>query len=176
VSNILGDFTESVQRRFRAMKQLAEGALAQLDESDLDWVPDAESNTIRVIVQHLHGNMMSRWTDFLTSDGEKPWRDRDGEFEPDDDLSREELMSRWEQGWACLFNALDELTPENLCQAIMIRGRSLTVIDAAHRQLAHYAYHVGQIVYIARIRASDRWRTLSIRKGESRQYEPRDGD
>jgi hypothetical protein len=158
------------------MRQLAERALAQVGDNDLDWAPDYESNSVRAIIQHLHGNMMSRWTDFLTSDGEKPWRDRDGEFEPGDGLSREELMSRWEEGWACLFTALDGLTPENLSREITIRGQALTVIDAIHRQLAHYAYHVGQIVYIARIRASDRWRTLSIPKGESRQYQPREGD
>ena len=166
-------FLESAMFRFRSLKQYGDKTLAQIEEADLQWKPDAGSNSIAVIIQHLHGNMMSRWTDFLTSDGEKPWRERDGEFKADTSLSREALMERWEAGWACLFTALEGLEPGDVARDITIRGQTLTAIDAIHRQLSHYGFHVGQIAYIAKVRAADRWRPLSIPKGQSCQYKPK---
>lgn len=166
-------FRESVAFRFRAAEQLGRKAIDQLRDADLFWSPDSESNSIAVIAKHLHGNMMSRWTDFLTSDGEKPWRDRDGEFvvEPGS-MTRSELLGLWEEGWACLFAALEGLQPDDLVKNITIRGAELSVTDAVLRQLSHYGYHVGQIVYLAKqIQGSD-WRTLSVARGQSKAYKP----
>jgi hypothetical protein len=162
MEQIPGLVLDSVSQWFRSLKQLGDGALAQLDAADFHWSPDAESNSIAVIIRHLHGNMVSRWTDFLTSDGEKSWRDRDSEFEPDLNLSARELMVKWEGGWTCLFTALQHLTPGDLGRHVAIREESLSVMDALHRQLSHYGYHVGQIVWIAKSRRGRRWRTLSI--------------
>ena len=125
-----------------------------------------------VIMQHLAGNMRSRWTDFLTSDGEKSWRDRDGEF-VDDNASREDLQRLWEQGWRSLFDALAGLSDSDLGKEVLIRGKPHTVIGAINRQIAHYGYHIGQIVLIARILAQDNWQTLSIPRGESEAYNRR---
>src|SRR5690606_34143011 len=127
--------------------------------------------SIAVIVQHLHGNMLSRWTDFLDSDGEKPWRDRDGEFEPGD-ASRARVLELWNAGWDCTLRALDALGAEDLDRKVTIRGQELVALDAIHRQLSHYGYHVGQIVWIARARCGDAWQPLSIAKGASRAYRP----
>ena len=166
----------SLRQRFRQVKETGERAIAQLSIDDLRWSPDEVSNSIAVIIQHLHGNMLSRWTDFLTSDGEKPWRERDREFESDGNLAAEELMQRWEAGWACLFAALDGLKPADLTREVVIRGQPLTVIDALHRQLAHCSDHVGQIVWIAKARKGKEWQTLSIARGQSRGYRPTQKD
>lgn len=154
-------FLQSATERFRQLKALAEKAIAQAADEDLFWMPGAESNSIAILIQHLAGNMLSRWTDFLTTDGEKPHRHRDGEFEHSP-TTRAELMARWEEGWRCLFDTIGALGEEDLLQTVTIRGEAHTVIDAIVRQLVHYGQHVGQIVYIAKIRRDAEWQTLSI--------------
>lgn len=164
-------FLESTCFRFESLKKLGDGALAQVDGEDLTWAPDTESNSIAVTVKHLHGNMLSRWTDFLTTDGEKN-RDRDGEFEAEGTIDKTELLRRWEEGWRVLLDTLNSLRVEDLTKNVTIRGQELNVIDAIQRQLAHYAYHVGQIVLIAKHRAGARWQSLSIARGQSGEYRP----
>lgn len=145
----------------RKYKALAEGALEQVDDAALHRALDEESNSLAVIVRHMAGNMRSRSTDFLTTDGEKPSRDRDGEFEPRP-LSRAELLAEWEDGWRIVFDAVDGLRPEDLLRTVRIRGEPMTASAAITRQLAHYSYHVGQIVYLARHLRRGPWRSLSI--------------
>lgn len=167
---------DSINHIFRSIKKTGDGALAQLSFEEMQRVPGggSEINSIAVIIHHLHGNMKSRWSDFLTSDGEKPWRDRDGEFDPPPDKNREELMARWNHGWATVFNALDALKPDDLARTVTIRGQPHTVLEAAHRQISHYAYHIGQIVLLAKMfKSSGPWQTLSIARGQSKQYRPR---
>jgi len=154
---------------FRSQKDLADRAIKQLEDQHLHQALDSNTNNIAVIMKHMAGNMRSRWTDLLTNDGEKPWRDRDGEF-IDDFTSAQQLRDCWEQGWDCLFAALSALGPDDLDKTIHIRGEPHTVIKAIDRQLSHYGYHVGQIVLIARILAKDRWTTLTIPRGQSAQY------
>ncbi len=169
-------YLESAIRRFRTHKHLAEGALNQLTDEQLLVTPGDASNSIAVILQRLHGNMISRWTDFLTTDGEKASRDRDGEFVLDPALNREERMRRWEEGWACLFGALESLKPEDLGREVTIRGEALGVLDAIERQVFHIAYHIGQILYAAKILSGEKWKYLSIAPGQSLQYRARPGD
>lgn len=157
---------------FRGTKKLGDGALAQLEEEAIGWRPEPESNSAAVIVQHMAGNMLSRWTGFLASDGEKPDRDRDAEFE-ETIRTREELIALWERGWAALFGALAELTPDDLLRTVTIRGEPHTVLKAIHRQLTHLSYHTGQIVYIVKATRSAGWRTLSIAKGQSQAFNAR---
>ena len=164
-------FLESARYRFEAMKKQGDGVLAQTRDEDLGWSPDPESNSIAVTVKHLHGNMTSRWTDFLTTDGEKN-RNRDAEFETDATLDRKEIVRRWEEGWRVLFEAIDSLTPQDLTSTVRIREQPLSVVDAIHRQLTHYAYHIGQMVYVAKHRAGSNWLTLSIARGQSSEYRP----
>ncbi len=154
---------------FEYYKTLGEKAIAQIDDDALFYTPDEKSNSISIIIKHLHGNMLSRWTDFLTTDGEKEWRQRDEEFN-ETMGTREEVGKLWEEGWACLFNALSMLRPEDFGQTIYIRNMGQTILDAIMRQLAHYAYHVGQIVYLARLFNEGDWRSLSIPKGGSAAY------
>jgi hypothetical protein len=154
-------FLQSATERFRQLKALAEKAIAQATDEDLFWMPGAESNSIAVLIQHLAGNMISRWTDFLTTDGEKPHRQRDAEFEHSP-TTRAELMVRWEEGWRCLFYAIGALSEEDLLKTVTIRGEAHSAIDAIVRQLVHYGQHVGQIVYIAKARQDAGWQTLSI--------------
>ena len=152
-----------VKGEFRAQRTLGEGALRQLAPEDWHATLDAEANSVAVIVRHLDGNMRSRWSEFLTSDGEKPSRDRDGEFEPTE-ATPDELWAVWHRGWDAVFAALEELDADDLARQVTIRGRSLTVAGAMVRQLAHYAQHVGQIVLLAKHLRGDAWRTLSIPK------------
>lgn len=166
-TDISQEFLESARFHFRLYKAVGEGALKQYREEDLAWQPNAETNSARIIVQHLHGNMHSRWTDFLTTDGEKPTRNRDGEFEARESVPRERLKSLWEDGWSCLFEAVNALTCEDLAKEVTIRGQKLSVIDAINRQLGHVAYHVGQLVHIGKERRGTEWKTLSIPRGES---------
>lgn len=156
-------FLITTRATLEAQKNLAEQAMEQLGVDDLHWMPDPESNSVAVIVKHLAGNMRSRWSDFLTTDGEKPDRNRDGEF-VDDLGSSEELRRVWEDGWQLLFATLDSLGPQHLQQVVTVRGRELTVTAALLGQLAHYAQHVGQIVYLAKLRLGERWQTVSIPK------------
>ena len=169
-------FLDSALHRFRSTKELGDKALAQLADADFLWRPGEESNSIAVIIQHLHGNMQSRWTDFLSTDGEKPWRERDAEFTEPATADRDRLIALWEEGWTCLLSAIARLVPEDLTLDIVVRAQSLSVLDAINRQLTHYAYHVGQIVYLARVRKGDAWNTLSIARGASKQYVPRKRD
>ncbi len=163
-------YLETAAATFRGQKRLAEKALAQLEPADFHRQLDPEGNSVAVIVKHLSGNMRSRWRDFLTSDGEKPDRQRDEEFV--DDLGPAELMQVWEAGWAALFTTLHELTPEHLLQTVRIRGQKHTVLEALSRQTAHYAQHVGQIVLLAKHLKGADWQTLSIARGESRGFVP----
>lgn len=157
---------EIITKRFISYRELGEKAISQLDDRQIHWKHDENDNTIYIIVKHLHGNMLSRFTDFLVSDGEKPWRKRDDEFE-DDQADKNRLFALWNDGWNCLIHTLSTLTDQDLQKIIVIRGEKLTVIDALIRQVAHYASHVGQIVYIAKtIKGSD-WQNLSVPKGGS---------
>jgi hypothetical protein len=146
-----------------AQKVLAEQAMRQLAPADFHWSPDPESNSIAIIVKHVAGNMRSRWTDFLTSDGEKPDRNRDGEF-VDDLESAEAIVALWEEGWELLFETLDGLRPEHLEKTVTVAGKERSAADAILGQLGHYAQHVGQIVYIVKLRLGERWETVSIPK------------
>ena len=154
---------------FDYYKTLGEKAMAQITDEALFQMPDEKSNSISVIVKHLHGNMLSRWTDFLTTDGEKEWRDRDSEFEETIE-TREEVMKQWNEGWACVFSALNTLHPEDFDKTVYIRNMGQTVLEAIMRQMAHYAYHIGQIVYLARLFNEGDWKTLTIPKGGSAAY------
>jgi hypothetical protein len=154
-------YLESARRQFILYKGLGEKAIAQIEDNILSWQPNEDSNTIVTIVKHMWGNMLSRWTDFLTTDGEKSWRQRDAEFE-NDNMSREQLMKKWEEGWQCIFKALDGLNEDDLGKTIYIRNEPHTVLEAINRQIAHYAYHVGQIVYIAKLKSTEEWKSLSI--------------
>ncbi len=163
------EYLESVIKRFLVYKALGDKTMEQLDEENLFWQYNDASNSIAIIVQHLWGNMLSRWTNFLTEDGEKEWRERDAEFEKVIN-TKEELIIKWDEGWDCLFAALKSLTHDDLNKTIYIRKEPLTVIDAINRQLAHYSYHVGQMVYIGKMQLNDRWISLSIPKGNSKEY------
>ena len=157
---------------FLKYKNLAEKAFEQLTDEQFFRSPDnGTSNSIAMIVKHIAGNLRSRWRDFLTTDGEKPDRYRDTEFELTDDDTRESLMKRWDDGWEFLFDTLDSLTEEDLNRTITIRGEEHTVMQAIMRQLAHYPSHVGQIMYIARMLLGNDWKTLSIAKGKSKEFE-----
>ncbi len=156
-------FLESAVKRLGYYKELGDKTLAVLSTSDFYFAPNEESNCIAIIIQHLSGNMLSRWTDFLTSDGEKEWRNRDHEFEMND-ATKEQLVSLWEKGWACCLSAINSLTEADLMKIIYIRNEALTVTDAINRQLAHYPYHVGQIIYIAKMIKNENWVSLSIQK------------
>ena len=161
-------YLESTIKQFRYYKQLGEKAINQINEHDLFDSPNSESNSIAIIVQHLSGNMLSRFTDFLISDGEKEWRNRDGEFEQTIS-NKQDLLDKWEEGWKCLFKVLESLNEEDLLKIIYIRNEGHTVVEAINRQLAHYPYHIGQIVYKAKISASQ-WTSLSIPKKCSDSY------
>lgn len=163
------EYLKSTRKIFADYKRMAEKTMEQLTEEQLFWQPDAESNSIAVIAKHLWGNMLSRWTNFLTEDGEKPWRERDAEFEMDW-KSREALMQKWEEGWQCMFNALDSLTGDDLEKIVSIRSEKHTVIEAINRQVAHYASHVGQIIYLGKMIKQADWKTLSIARGQSKQF------
>jgi hypothetical protein len=163
-------YLEDVKDQFRQLKKLAEGALAQIRDEDLFATLDPESNSLAILMQHMAGNLRSRWTDFLHSDGEKPDRDRDSEFVVNGRTTREELFERWEEGWRCLFQALSALSEEDLTLTVLIRAEPHSVIKAINRQLTHYGYHVGQIVFLAKHFASDHWKTLSVPRGGSRAF------
>ena len=163
------EYLKVVQERFTSVKSLGEKTISQLSEDDIHWRFNEASNSAAVIVKHVSGNMVSRWTDFLTTDGEKPNRNRDQEFEAER-LSKQELMTIWEKGWNALFAALNELNDQDLFKTIYIRGERHTVLDAIERQMAHYAYHIGQIVFIGKQLKGDAWESLSIPKGKSEDY------
>ena len=162
-------FLNSAIKRLGYYKELGNKTFEQLNEADLHFTPNNESNSIALIIQHMAGNMLSRWTDFLTTDGEKDWRNRDTEFE-EQNLTKQQLIIFWQKGWDCLLNSLYSLTEEDLLKTIYIRSEGLLVIDAINRQLAHYPYHIGQIIYLAKIIKNEDWVNLSIPKGHSNQF------
>lgn len=165
----MSNFLNSAIKQFEYYKLLGEKTFNQIDEEKLFWQYNTESNSIAIIVQHLWGNMLSRWTDFLTTDGEKDWRNRDTEFEKNI-TSKDELMQKWNEGWHCLFATLNTLTDDDLNKIIYIRNQGQTVIDAINRQLCHYSYHIGQIVFVGKMIANEEWYSLSIPKGNSKIY------
>jgi hypothetical protein len=162
-------YLEGVIKLFNMYKKMGEKTFDQLSDADIQWQYNAESNSIATIVKHLWGNMISRWTDFLTTDGEKTWRKRDEEFE-NDITTKAQMIEKWEAGWECLFAALNSLTDSYLNKIVYIRNEGHTVIDAIERQLAHYPYHIGQIVYVAKMLRNDEWQTLSIARNKSADY------
>jgi uncharacterized protein DUF1572 len=159
-------YLNSVKKRFDYYKKLGEKTFEQLNDDELFWQYNEESNSIATIIKHLSGNMLSRWTDFLTSDGEKPGRDRDKEFE-NDVKTRDELLNIWNKGWNCLFSALNSIREDDWQKDIYIRNERHSLVDAINRQLAHYPYHIGQIVFIGKMAAGAKWESLSIPKGKS---------
>ncbi|GEM53302.1 DUF1572 family protein [Empedobacter brevis] len=166
----MNDLMNGIIKQFQYYKQLGEKTFSQLSEQDLFWQYNENSNSIAIIVNHLSGNMLSRWTDFLTTDGEKEWRNRDEEFEAQIQ-SKDELLEKWQRGWNCMFDALKRIKKEeDLEQVIYIRNEGHTVIEAINRQLAHYPYHVGQIVFIGKLLKDAEWNSLSIPKNKSSDY------
>jgi uncharacterized protein DUF1572 len=170
VPDVAARYLDEAHRQMRGHKRLAEGAMAQLKDHELFLTLDAESNSIAIIVKHMAGNMRSRFTTFLTSDGEKPDRHRDQEFELDATTTRGDLTTRWEEGWARVFSAIEGLTPDDVMRTVTIRGEPHSVLQAINRQIAHYAYHTGQIVFLAKHFRSSKWRTLSIARGKSEEF------
>ncbi|HBI01846.1 MAG TPA: DUF1572 domain-containing protein [Flavobacterium sp.] len=163
------NYLESVKKQFLYYKTLGEKAMEQLEPEQLFISVNEDTNSIAIIVNHMVGNMLSRWTDFLTTDGEKEWRNRDAEFE-EIFTTKPELVAHWEKGWQCLFDALNGLQPEQLDEIIYIRNEGHTVIEAINRQLAHYPYHIGQIVFYAKMLKKTEWQSLSIPKNKSNNY------
>lgn len=170
MENLLENHLQSTKKLFAYYKLLGEQSIAQLTEdTQIHWQPNSSTNSMAIIVKHLSGNMRSRWTHFLTEDGEKPWRNREAEFE-NDYATIEQMLTDWEAGWACLFNALEPLKAEDLGRIIYIRNEGHTVMEAINRQLAHYPHHVGQIVHIAKSIVAEQWQSLSIPKGGSAKF------
>lgn len=167
--NLGNEYLKIVQERFQSVKNLGDRTISQLSEEEIHWKLNDASNSVAIIAKHLSGNMLSRWSNFLTTDGEKASRNRDQEFE-DDISSKQELITMWEKGWNTLLGTLKGLESQDLLKNITIRGEKHTVLEAIERQLAHYAYHVGQIVYIGKQLKDENWETLSIPKGKSEEY------
>jgi hypothetical protein len=163
------NFLSDSRKVFSSYKALGDKAFLQLKDNEINQSQGDSSNSVGLIVKHLHGNMLSRWTNFLTSDGEKPDRHRDAEFEGKA-MDRKEMLLLWEEGWNCLFATLDSLTGHDLNKTVHIRREPHTVMEAMLRQIAHYSYHVGQIVYLAKVFRSGDWKSLSIPKGKSEDY------
>jgi uncharacterized damage-inducible protein DinB len=163
-------YLNDARQAFRDCQKLAEGALAQISDEDFCKTLDEESNSIAVNVKHMAGNMLSRWTDFLTTDGEKPNRDRDMEFVILPNTTKADLLAYWEKGWQCVFDALEPLQPGDLMRTALIRGQEHTVMQAINRQIAHYAYHTGQIVYLAKHFRSNEWQSLSVPRNKSAEF------
>jgi hypothetical protein len=167
--DIAAEFLSAATDAFEANKRLADRAVVQVADDKLHVALDENTNSIAVIMKHVAGNLLSRWTDFLTTDGEKPWRNRDNEF-VDTFGSRQEILDYWERGWACLFGTLKSLQPEDLGKTVSIRGEPHSVPLALQRSLGHTCYHIGQIVQVARIHAGNNWKTLTIPRGGSDQF------
>lgn len=170
MTDLATHYIDEARRQLRGQKRMAEGAIAQLNDEELFVTIDQDSNSVAILVKHIAGNMRSRFTDFLTSDGEKPGRFRDQEFELNAKTTRADVMRWWEEGWTQVFAALDTLKPEDVTRTVSIRGEPHTVIQAVNRQLAHYAGHVGQIIFLAKHLRSNQWKTLSIPRGKSEDY------
>ena len=168
--DLAAHYLEEARRQMRGYKRMGEGAMTQLRDDDFFLTLDPESNSVAILVKHLAGNMRSRFTDFLTSDGEKPDRFRDQEFELTPATARAQVMTWWEEGWARVFAAIDPLQPEDVMRTVTIRGEPHTVLQAVNRQIAHYAQHIGQIVFLAKHLKSGEWKTLSIPRGKSEEF------
>ncbi len=167
---IVQNYHEDSIASLKSYKKLADKAIAQLKDEEFFVTLDDESNSVAVVMKHMAGNMFSRWTDFLTSDGEKPNRNRDMEFVIEQSTTKEDVLDYWERGWACVFAAIEPLTAEDFEKKVMIRGEEHTIVMAINRQLMHYAYHIGQIVYLAKhFRASD-WNSLTIPRNKSAEF------
>lgn len=162
-------YLTNIRTLFGYYKQLAEKAIEQVAPEQLWWQYNNDTNSIATIVRHLAGNMLSRWTDFLQADGEKSWRNRDGEF-ADSYASKDEMLEHWNKGWECLFTALDGLTEEHCLHTVYIRNEPHTVVEAVNRQIAHYAYHVGQVVFVAKMLQAEQWQSLSIPRNKSQEF------
>ena len=163
------EFLKSAVKRLSYYKELGDKTFSQLNESDFHFQLNENCNSIAFIIQHMAGNMLSRWTDFLTSDGEKEWRNRDIEFE-EQHLKKQQLIDYWQKGWDCCIGTLNTLTSDDLLKTIYIRSEGLLAMDAINRQLAHYPYHVGQIIHLAKTITNENWQQLSIAKGHSKQF------
>jgi hypothetical protein len=163
------NYLTSVKKLFEYYQSLGDSAIKEVSEAQIHWQYNPESNSMAVIIKHVAGNSISRWTDFLTTDGEKPGRDRDSEFE-DTILTKDELVDQWNKGWQCIYNSIDTLTDTDLLRIVYIRNERHTVIEAINRQMAHLPYHVGQMVYIAKMISGSNWHSLTIPKGESGAY------
>lgn len=163
------EFIENIRIVFKSQKALGDKTFAQLSESEMHYTPDADTNSIAILIQHMSGNMHSRFTDFYTSDGEKPNRNRDSEFE-DSQLSKEKLLEIWENGWSVLINLLNELKEEDLMKTVRIRTEPYTVLGALNRQVSHYGYHTGQIVQLGKLIKKHNWQSLSIPKNQSQIF------
>jgi Protein of unknown function (DUF1572) len=170
MTDMAAHYLEEARRQLRGHKRMGEGAMAQLRDEDFFVALDEESNSVAVLVKHLAGNMRSRFTDFLTTDGEKPDRFRDREFELGTATTRAEVMKWWEEGWRCVLGAVEALKPEDVSRTVTIRGEPHTVLQAINRQIAHYAQHLGQIVFLAKHLRASEWKTLSIPRGKSEEF------
>lgn len=165
----MSSYLNSARKQFEYYKSLGDKTFQQLTEEQIFWHPNEENNSVAIIVKHIAGNMLSRWTNFLTEDGEKEWRNRDKEFINSFE-TKEDVIAYWEEGWNCLFNAINPLITEDSERIIYIRNQGHTATEAINRQLCHYAYHVGQIVFLAKILLGSNWKSLSIPKGQSKDY------
>jgi hypothetical protein len=172
MTDLAAHYLDEVRRQFRGYKRLGEGAMAQLKDAELFVTLDPESNSVAILVKHLAGNMKSRFTDFLTTDGEKPNRNRDQEFEITPNTTRDQIMRWWEEGWERVFSAIAALKPDDLLRTVTIRGEPHTVLQATNRQLAHYSAHVSQIIFLAKHLRSSEWQSLSIPRGKSQDFKP----
>jgi hypothetical protein len=167
---IVQNYFDDAVSSLKAAKKMADKAIAQMKDDELFVTLDEESNSVAVIMKHMAGNMFSRWTDFLTTDGEKPDRNRDMEFVIESNTTKDDVLNYWERGWACVFAAIEPLTLEDFEKTVMIRGEPHTIVQAINRQLMHYAYHIGQIVYLAKHFRSTEWRSLSIPRNRSAEF------
>lgn len=163
------EYLDTIKEDFKKYKKTAEDTLAQLNEDEIHYRSGEDSNSISILIQHISGNLASRFTDFLSADGEKEWRKRDTEFEGQN-LSKDKLMKKWNSGWKILFDQLDKLSPDDLTKSVLIRSEPHSVIKALNRQALHYSYHVGQIVFIAKEIKKDNWKTLSVARGKSEEF------
>lgn len=163
------NYLQSIKRQFTYYKELGDKTFIQLNDKDIVWQFNDASNSIGIIVKHIVGNQLSRWTNFRTEDGEKEWRNRDTEFEGDYN-TKQEMLNAWEKGWKCLFDALDDLSEDDLEEIVYIRNQGHTVIEAINRQLCHYSYHIGQLVYLAKVVLNEDWKSLSIPKNKSTDF------
>lgn len=170
MTDIAPHYLDEARRQFRGHKRMAEEAMSQLSDKDFFVTLDPESNSVAILVKHLAGNMRSRFSDFLTTDGEKPNRFRDREFELSAGTTRADVMKWWEEGWGCVFAAIESLKPEDVMRTVTVRGQPHTVLQAINRQIAHYAQHTGQIVFLSKHLRSSEWKTLSIPRGKSEEF------